>query len=279
MYGLVKVANPPPPHKLEKEAASSLLGLLGLAGAIHVAPNLAMKADKSTKKGHNALTGTFSAGVDMGRSGQKLHPNAQSLIEYGIGPESLVDYRLGHKLGVKLQNIAPEKQDRYLGKLQGIGEAHLRNRGGVVKSLEEVPILNTFTNYIEGKGENKVKNGLMRMAVPADKPITWKNKAGNAAMLGAAAAVEPHLLMQPAISAARKSVAKSKTGQKFIDNQFRKGVEGNVMSKGKQLGMDLAVSPAALDPYRIGQFISNKSPKMVNDKIKDASIGKMLAPK
>ena len=278
MYGLAKIANSDTnTNTFDKNA--SLLGLLGLAGAIHVAPNIGMKAIKSTKAGHDALTGTFSAGVEMGQTRKKLHPNVQSLIEYGIGPESLVDYRLGHRLGEKLRDIPIDKQERFLNKAKGMGEAHIRNANGVVEDIEKVPILNTFTNYIEGRGENKVKKGLMRMSVPSDQPVTWKNKAGNIAMLGAAGAVEPHLLMQPAISATRKAVAKSNMGQKFIDNQFHKGREGQKLSKAKELGLDLALSPAALDPYRIGKFVSDRGSQELNESMKDVSIGKMLAPK
>lgn len=259
-----------------KKEASGLLGLLGLAGAVHVAPNLVMKAVKSTQKGHDALTGTFSAGLDMAREGQKLHPNAQSLIEYGIGPESLVDFRLGQKLGEKLRNIPPENQERFLQKAKGMGEAQIRSMGIDPKDMEKVPVLNTLVNYMEGRGENKVKKGLMRMAVPADQPVTWKNKAGNMAMLGGAAAVDPHLLMQPAISGARKMVAQSPIGQKFMDNQFHKGRVGETINKGKEVAMDMIVSPAALDPYRLGKFVKEKAPQEINDKMKDISIGKVL---
>ena len=284
MYGLAKIAVPDNnlnegPNQSETNKHASLLGLLGLAGAVHVVPNIGMKAIKSTKAGHNALTGTFSAGVEMGRTGRKLHPNAQSLIEYGIGPETLVDYRLGRRLGEKLKDIPADRQERFLNKAKGMGEAHIRNAGGVAEDIEKVPILNTLNNYIEGRGENKVKKGLMRMSVPDDQPVTWKNKAGNLAMLGAAAAVEPHLLMQPAISATRKTVAQSNIGQKFIDNQFHKGRQGQKLSKAKEVGLDLALSPAALDPYRIGKFVSDKGSKELNDNLKDVSIGKMLAPK
>ena len=261
---------------LKKEA--SLLGLAGLAAGVHIAPNLIMKGIKSTKKGHDALTGTFSAGVEMGRNSQKLHPNAQSFIEYGLGPETLVDYRLGHKLGTKLRDIDPEKQDRFLQKVRGIGEAQLKRNGVPVEDLEKVPVMNTLINYMDGRGENKIKKGMMRMGVPEDQPHNWKHKPGNLAMLGGAAAIDPHLLMQPAISGARKAVAKSEIGRNFMDNQFHKGMDGKKMSKAKEVAMDTIISPAAADPFRIGKFVNDKAPPSVKESLQDVSIGQFLAP-
>lgn len=280
MYGLAKIAEVnQQPNEEGKSMRSSMLGLLGLGAAVHVAPNLAMKAIKSTKSGHNALTGTFSAGVEMGQTGKKLHPNAQSLIEYGIGPETLVDYQLGQRLGAKLKDMPADRQERYLAKLKGMGEAQVRSSGGSVEDLEKVPVLNTLSNYIEGRGENKIKRGMMRMSVPADQPVTWKHKVGNLGMLGAAAAIDPHLLMQPAISGTRKAVAKSTIGQNFMDNQFHKGREGKNLSRMKEIGYDLAVSPAALDPYRMGKFINEKASPELNNQLKDVSLGQMLGNK
>lgn len=261
------------------EKKGSLLGLLGLGAAMHVAPNIAMKAVKSTKKGQEALTGTFSAGLEMGRSGQKLHPNAKSFMEYGIGPESLVDYQLGRKLGDRIKDYSPEKQERFLRRAQGMGDAHMRANNISPEEIDKVPYLNTLKHYMEGKGENKVKNTFMKMGVPEDKPVTWKNHAGNLAMLGGAAAVEPHILMQPTISGVRKATAQSEIGRKFMTNQFKQGQEGKNVSKAKETLYDLAVSPAALDPYRIGRFSKEKLPSNTNESIKkNLNVGDMLSP-
>lgn len=259
---------------------ASLLGMLGLGAAMHVAPNIAMKAVKSTRKGHDALTGTYAAGVDMGKAGQKLHPNAQSFMEYGIGPESLVDYHLGRKLGTKLRDMEPERQERFLRRAQGMGDAHFRANGIDPKDIDKVPVLNTFKGYMEGRGNQKVQGLFNRMAVDENKPTTWKNRAGNLAMLGGAAAVDPHLLMQPAISGARKATAKSTIGRNFMDKQFQQGVEGKPMSKAKEFAMDMAVSPAALDPYRIGRFSNQNLDAQTNARIREnVNFGDLMAPK
>lgn len=251
---------------LEKEA--SLLGLLGLGTAFHVAPNLAMKAIKSTQTGQKALTGMFSAGVDMGRQGLKLHPNAQSFMEYGIGPESIVEYQLGKSLGSRISHMPPERQERFINKAKGMTQSYLNQYfPEKMNEIEKVPVLGSVKHYFDGKGENRVKNLFMKMSVPEEQKTTLKNHLGNAAMLGGAAAVNPHTLIQPILSGTRKQIAKSSLGGKIFDSGFKKGNSGIPMSKAKETMIDMAVSPSVLDPYRMGKSMKEMLPKPVNNEL------------
>lgn len=268
MEGLAKVAH-------DKQA--SLLGLAGLSAAFHVAPNLAMKVVKSTDTGQKALTGMFSAGVDMGRTGRKLHPNVQSLMEYGIGPESTVEYSLGRTMGKRIADMEPERQERFINKAKGMTQAHLsRLFPDKMHDIEQVPVLGSVKHYFDGKGENKVKDAFMKMSVPNDYKAGLKNHVINAGMLGGAAALDPHTLIQPALSGLRKQVAKSPIGGQIFSKGFEKGNNGVPMSKAKETLIDMAVSPSVLDPYRMGKAMKEQLPKPLNDEIKSRlDIGKM----
>lgn len=269
MEGLVKIAFNAHKNEVGLSKRASLLGLLGLGTAIHVAPNLAMKAIKNTETGQKGLTGLFSAGVDMGRTGRKMHPNLQSAMEYGIGPESVVEYQLGRSMGSRLSNMAPERQERFINKAKGMTNAYLNRNPEYAKKLDEVPILNSVKHYFDGKGENKVKDFFMKASVPKDQPVTWKNKAGNLAALGGAAAVDPHILMQPALSGIRKQIAKGPMGSKIFDKGFNQGNSGAPLSKTKETLIDLAVSPSVLDPYRMGKAMKESLPAPANNYLKE----------
>jgi hypothetical protein len=268
---------------IEKQA--SLLGLLGGAAALHVAPNLGMKVVKNTKTGQKGLAGTFSAGVELGRTKQKMHPNIKSVMEYGLGPESIVDYNLGKKLGSKISDMPLERQERFLSKANGMFNAHIGKLGpNAAEEINKVPILNSVKHYFDGHGENKVKDMLVRTGVPEEQKLTWKNHAGNLGMLGGAAAINPELLLQPALSGVRKKLAKSELGAKVFEKNFQAGHEGKPLSKLKETAIDMAISPAVLDSYRIGKSMNKNLPQDVNQAFKEnvnvkETYQKLLAPK
>lgn len=245
----------PTQYHLEKQG--SLLGLLGLGTAMHVAPNIAMKAVKSTDRGHQALTNTFAAGIEHGKTGQKLHHNWDSALTYGVGPESMVEYRLGRKLGEKLSKYPPEIQEKYLATMQRNINARFNNLPvNQQKELMHTPLIGTAKRYFDGEGEGKIKEFLLKRGVPADQAPSKLNRLGDMAMLGGAAAVDPHLLVQPAISMARKKTAESEFGRRFMKQQFQNGEQGVGLGKVKEFATDMLISPGALDPYRVGRAMN-----------------------
>lgn len=232
------------------------MSFLATAAAIHVAPNLAMKAIKSTHIGHKALTGSFSAGLDMGRAGTKLHPNVQDFMEYGAGPESLVEYHLGRKIGSTMRDMSPAEQDQALNSFKGSMLGYLDQMPAASRNeIMKTPVLGTIAQYAQGKGENALKRGMMKFQFPEDGKRKARHYAMNMAALGGAGILEPHALMQPAISAMRKTVGQSKMGQKFMKNGFKNGMDGKVMHKALRGVVDTVVSPSALDPMRLGRTI------------------------
>lgn len=243
------------PATMEKQG--SLLGLLGLGTAVHVAPNIGMKAIKSTERGHRMLTNTFAAGLEHGRTGQQLHHNLNSLLTYGVGPESMVEYRMGRKLGQKIAHYPEEIQQKFMATMQRNLESRF-NHLPESKRQEflNTPLIGTAKRYFDGEGEGKVKDFLVRRGIPAEQGKTKLNHIGDAAMLGGAAAVEPHLLLQPTVSMIRKKTAESEFGRRFLKRQFEKGEEGLPLNKVKEFASDMLISPGALDPYRIGRTLN-----------------------
>lgn len=239
---------------LEKQA--SLLGLLGTMGAMHIAPNAVMKGVKSTKIGQHALAGTFSAGLDHGMNGMKLQPNFKNFFQYGMGPESLADYHLGRKLGQRVAEktayMTPEQRARFIAKAKGMAQAHI-NSFDNPEEVDKIPMLNSVKHYVEGHGENKVKGLFNRVAVPDEQQKHIGNWAGDAGMLMAAGAANPHLLIQPGLSYIRKKLATSPIGQKTFEKGFNNGQAGKTLNKAQEFATDMLVSPAVLDSYRMGK--------------------------
>lgn len=264
-------------EQLEKRA--SLLGLLGLSAAVHVAPNVAMKAVKSTESGHRALTNTFSAGINHGRTGQKLHPNLNAAATYGIGPESMIEYHAGRALGKKLQSYGDDGSEFYMNALK----RNVNHRFNSIpeaqrKELMHTPLIGTVKRYLDGEGEGRISRFLTNRGVPEDAKMTLAQKAGNIAMLGGGAAVDPHLLMQPGISYVRKTVGQSQVGRNFMKRQFSNGEKGVPLGKAKELATDLLISPGALDPYRVGRSLSRNIDNATREQFKPI-VGDMLGNK
>lgn len=245
-----------PDKGIEKE--SSLLGALGLAGLIHVAPNVGMKAIKSTEQGHKALGGSFSAGVNHGKTGRKLHPNAQSFMEYGVGPESLLDYHVGKRVGKRLGKYEdnPARQEVFLDRVKkkfGLLDISPEQ----IDELKNTPVLGSAYRHFSGETNKGVEKALTKMSVPEDAKKTLGQRAGNLAMLAGAGAADPHLLLQPAFSYGRKQVAKTELGKSMLKSNFEKAVDGKEIPKWKERLIDTVVSPGVLDTHRVGKFTRN----------------------
>jgi hypothetical protein len=243
---------------MEKQA--SLLALLGTGAAIHMVPNIAMKAIKSTGVGRRVLAGSLSAGIDMGRTGMKLHPNAQSALQYGMGPESLVEHQVGHNIGTRLSGMPEERQTRFLGKIEGM----LRHKVDLLPkedqaNLHKTPIVGGLLDHFNGSGNQTARKVFNSMAVPIEQKKSVLNYGVDAAALTGAAAVNPHLLIQPALSLARKKIGESAFGKRILTNLYEKGSSGGQIGKVRSAATDLLVSPSVLDPYRIGKTLYSRA--------------------
>lgn len=238
------------------EKSASILGMLGLGAAMHIAPNLGMKALKSTKFGREALTGSLSAGVEMGRKNEKMHPNWKNLMQYGIGPESTVEMELGRHFGQRMSKMDPEHQVRFHDKVKGLVENHVNSLSPEAKKeIHKTPLLNSAVDYFSGKSNDRIKSFLLKRTVPETHVQTLAQHGVDASMLVAAHTVNPHILMQPALSMIRKKMGASAYGKKVLTDLFEKGKSGAPMSRTREVLTDTLLSPSALDPYRIGKAL------------------------
>lgn len=236
---------------------------------MHVTPNVAMKAVKSTERGHRALAGTFSAGVKHGRNGKMLHPNAKSFLEYGVGPESLIDYNIGKRVGSGLKKYdgKPERQATLMRRLSGqVGLDDVGQEG--LEALKHTPLLSSIHRHLNNGGSKRVEKIFDRFSVDETTQLTKGQKAGNMAMLAGAGAVDPHLLLQPAFSGLRKTLAKTDTGKRLMKNNFNKALDGKEIPKWKERVIDTVVSPGVLDTHRLGKFIGKNYDQDVVESVK-----------
>jgi hypothetical protein len=233
-----------------------LLELAASTLAIHVLPNVVMKAVKSTKVGHKLLTSTFALGIEHGKEGKKFQFNFKSVIEFGIGPEALAEYHLGVKIGKELKNVPTEYQHEFLLAFKASVETHMESLNEEDKEIvEETPILSAIVSYIEGEYSNTIAT-TKKFSVEENKKTSITNIAGNVAMVAVVGAVNFHLLAQPIISYIRKKLATSKFGKNLMKKNYEKGLEGQKLSKFQSLAIDLLVSPAVLDTMKIGNTIN-----------------------
>lgn len=249
-----------------------MLGLIAAGVAIHIVPNVIMKAIKMSHKGHEVLTATFAAGVKLGLEGKKVDYKISDLATYGFGPESMVEYMLGHKLGTKIANFftTAEAQESFIeGFKAELNKTKAEMTEEEVKDLNNAPIVNSLFGYAEGNYNTTVFNKMVTTGVDADAKRSIKDKAVVGIITGIATAIESHLLMQPIICAIRKVVGTSKLGKKIIKGNFRKGFAGMMMGKIKRAFVDVAVAPSALDPMRLGNFLNKSSNPVLNQMIQE----------
>jgi hypothetical protein len=230
-----------------------MLGLLASAVAVHVVPNVAMKVVKSTKKGHDFLTFTFDAGVELGRKGKKLGFTISDFMTYGFGPESMIEYSAGLKFGLRLQDMTEEEQEVAIAEFK---LEILKNFSDLTKEemedLKKTPFLNTLYNYAKGKTNKKLVNYLTNFSVSAEKKRTVKNLFIGATALTTVATIDLHTLLQPAICQIRKTIGTSKMGKEVLSNNFDKGTEGVLPNKFTRGIVDLTIAPSVLDTMRVG---------------------------
>lgn len=224
--------------------------------AVHILPNIMMKIIKNTKLGHKLLTYTFELGMQHGKKGIILHYNFRSIIEYGIGPEIATEYYIGLEIG-KLE--AKERKSFKNEFIQGFFETVEENLDTMtneeMKEINKTPIISTVSNYVR-RDKQKGINDLKYLTVKEGR-VTKLNIFINILLLVLLSLINFHLLIQPIICFIRKQTAKSKFGKKVLKGNFQKGYNGYNISFTKNVAIDLLISPAVLDPMRIGRTIRN----------------------
>lgn len=237
-----------------------LLEILGSVAVFHFAPNLAMKAIKKTKKGQEVLSATFSAGIELGRKGKKLHSGLKHIMTYGLGPETLVEYELGLKIGRELSRLSHDEQEIYLSEVKLEILATLKTFSNDEKeTLMKTPVMNTMVDYAEGRINLTAQQLFTTFAQDSNVKTSKKTTAILFMILGLLTALNAHILCQPVICLVRKKLAGSKFGKKFMKKNFDKGLHGEILPKYQRAIIDLTISPSALDTMRLGKGLESNT--------------------
>lgn len=234
-----------------------MLELLGIAAAVHVVPNALMKVVKKTKVGHALLTASFAVGLELARMGRKLNPSIKDAMTYGFGPESLVEYELGFNLGIQISCMSEDEQEIFLANMVlEINASLSQYTEEEISELEATPGLGTIISFAKGEWNDKFEEILMVMSCIQDEGRSVKGVATNVGVLATLCVIEPHVIIQPIICMIRKKVAESVVGRRFLENSFKKGQSGEIVSKSMRGAIDMIVSPSALDTMRLGHVLT-----------------------
>jgi hypothetical protein len=234
-----------------RKQGSLLLSALGL----HAGANAAFKA-------HGALTGhsgegpQFATGFRHGLEGQKLHPVASNVMTYGIGPESLVNYQLGQQLGQQTSGMSKGQTYRTLKKI--------RKNTAMTSDIQKAPLGRAVV-----PGINRILSDqrTWRDKVPTvarDAAPTLAQRAASGGLGAAAiAAAGPEAVVHMGLNAARKAVAGSDFGKKFMRTQATRGAlqgpsEG-IASTLKGWAQDLGVSPGSRYTRQLGEALHRET--------------------
>lgn len=237
---------------------TAIIGTALLAGGLHFGTNAAMKALKNSHMGHSLESAQFATGMRNALQGKKLHPVAKDVMQYGIGPESMVSMDAGSLLGKHLSTLPKAKQFKNLKKI--------RKAVGMTESIKNAPIVKDIIPGINRhlSGNTTILDKIP--TVPINHQTTKLQKALSLGLGAGAVAADPHSIVHMGINAIRKGVGESAKGQEFMKNQFMSGIKNKPLNPALSAITDIAVSPAALDTRRIGEaaYKESQNPRLKN---------------
>lgn len=251
--------------ELEKIAIFGHL-LLGPVG--HVAVNAMGRAAH-----HSSNLGSYLAhkGLQHGLTGSQIHPLAQRSIRALAGPEALANYDTARGIASKVQHLpTPEQHGLFSSALNTTSHPELHG-APVVGPLRDAfqHELHGTSPQLQSKGMlaglySKVVSGMGKIVQsPFDTTAQRVAKgAVGAAPMAAAATLDPiGTAAHMGINTTREIVGNSSIGKKAIGNLFERGIAGQKIHPAMETAVDYAVSPAVLDPLRLGGAIRKASPE------------------
>lgn len=254
--------------RLEKTAILNPLG--AIAGPVgHFMVNAAGMSAHNT----NLADVLAHYGLQHGLSGSAISPGAVRSLHMLAGPESLNAYHAARTAGERLSGLNPQLRQAALSGMAslerirptstGMDITHAPVLGPLQRAaLHEVegttPKLDTSKASLLGKAYARGVDLLRRVVQrPFDTPLQKgvKNIVGGAPL--AAAIVEDPIAMAAhgGFNAIREQVGRSAFGKNFMKKQLKQGLEGVPMSSAGETAWNYVVSPAVLDPRRIGTAI------------------------
>jgi len=265
--------------ELEKTA---VLGHL-LAGPVgHVAVNaLGRSAHHKT----NLAEYMAHQGLQHGLTGSKMNPFALRSLRSIAGPESSSTYDLAHAVGMRMQGMHSDQQRALMQGALGAGAAHadapivgslhsamqhelsgtapqLQSKGFFPKEQAQASTFKRLANTLHPANlyAKAVKGlgGVVNTPFDTTAQRVAKSAVGGApvAALGALDPVGSAAHM--GINAVREVAGNSDIGRRAMKGLYDRGAQGRSYSRGVQLAADYALSPALLDPMRLGAHVQAK---------------------
>jgi len=260
--------------KIARAKNASLLAALGIGAAGHAITNL---LGRSAHHNSNLAEMLAHKGFQHGAGGAQISPLAKRVTKLLMGPESMVPYDLGRAAGQKIYALDPAKRELlYKNTAAALAQAQQR---GALPALEGLPmagpVLSALQHDVNGTAPkfhstaaaaSFYGRAVGALSSPTSTPFdSIGRKITNnavAAPFAAATYVEPSLLGHYGVNYARERAAKTQVGQRTIKGWLSKGFSGGTFSPRSELAADVALSPSALDPYRLGKQLHDNLSNM-----------------
>lgn len=230
---------------------SIILHILVLGLLVHIIPNLLMKVVKVTSVGHKILTAFFQLGLE----GKELSKLTLDLMNYVVGPESLVEYHLGRKLRFKLSNEAIDINIAIDSFKSTLKNGLVDFDQDELKLAKDTPFMSTLVIFAN-EDISKYVSIIEKICVRENSKRTFINLTVYTILILIALVVDPIAMLQPVICVIRKKIGTSAFGKKVLKNNFNKGFKGNNFGRLYGLFIDLFIAPSVLDTQRLGLFLN-----------------------
>jgi len=252
-------------YGLEKQA---ILGTLGLGLGLHLAANAGYKLLRKTPMWHGIEENQLAAGFQHGRQGKQLHPLIRNVATYGLGPEFLAAYDMGHVAGANVQEVPREDVRKSVTQLKNVISAF--------PGSESTPVASGIPGAAaQVTGSRRLSRWTRLPTVPTGTKSTPTQKAISLGLGATAAAIEPHTLLHMGINGVRNALARSSVGKNFMERQLKAGLNKGNLHPAISTATDFIVSPAALDTRRIGAAIregkEHLTPKFIQTALKSGN--------
>lgn len=228
---------------------TAIIGAIGGGLLGHLALNAGYKAFNKSSIGHRFESGQMASGFRQGVGGTKVHPNVRDAATLTVGPESLVNYDVGRSLGTQMAGYSKGQRYRQLKKL--------RKNVAMSDQIRQAPIGKHVVPAV-----NQVlagKSGLMDRLpqVAASSQPTALQRAATVGVAGALGVASPEAGIHFGITSARRLLGGGKVGKAVRNRQLKKSLTDSpgAVSRLRSAATDMAVSPAFLDTYRLGQAV------------------------
>jgi len=253
---------------LQKHA---LLGTLALGAGMHLGANALIKAFRRSDMGKRFQASQMASGFNHALEGRKVNPVARNIGTFLIGPESMVPYDVGHRLG---RELAPMD---YFARRNHLEE--MRSAIENTKHVAHAPVVGEMPHAIERiLGGQKGFMEKIPHTVDMDAAPTRGQQLLSAGAAAGAIAAAPDMAIHMGLNATRNGIGRSifskfirekmpgfdrrfpqvskfLDGRAFIKNNLRTGYYQGMPDMAEELAYDYGLSPAALDSRRVGHAL------------------------